>query len=274
MTVNLSISLVVYQSDRIKLKETLQSLSESVLYAQKEQQLASCFLTVVDNYAAMNEEGNHDFENFISEYWFNSFQLLKPEKNLGYGLGHNFAILDKCESLHLVINPDVFVDRLAIINAIELMKNHTDVGLLTPSARKPSGEKEYLCKSYPSVLVLLLRGFAPQGIKNLFSAQLAHYELRSMPEIMSKEVILASGCFMFFRGETLKEIQGFSPDFFLYFEDFDLTLRLKKTWNILYAPSVTIIHHGGYTAKKGCRHIGLFLHSAWMFFNLYGWKFI
>jgi len=269
MAIKLSISLVVYQSDRKLLKETLQSLSQAVLFAQKKNQLEGCFLTVVDNDIDIN---NDEIEGFIRSYWLKEFQLLKPEKNLGYGVGHNLAITSRCESVHLVINPDIFIDKLAIINAIELMKIHSDVGLLTPYSQKTNGEKEYLCKEYPSLLVLLLRGFAPTWVKTLFNAKLSSYELRGMPETLNKDVVFTSGCFMFCRGSALKEIEGFNTDFFLYFEDFDLTLRLKKTWNILYAPSVKVTHHGGHAAKKGHKHIRLFLHSAWIFFNLHGWK--
>lgn len=270
MTVNLSISLVVYQSDRALLKETLQSLSQSILYAQKANQLAHCFLTIVDNHAGTNND--NAFKCFIKACWPNEFQLFKPENNLGYGLGHNLAIQSRCELFHLVINPDVIVDELAILNSIELMQNHADVGLLTPFSRQPNGKKEYLCKAYPTVFSLLLRGFAPQKIKDIFNTQLSIYELRSMPEEINKEVVLTGGCFMFFRGAALEEIQGFSSCYFLYFEDFDLSLRLKQTWRILYAPPVKVVHHGGHAAKKGKKHIKFFLHSAWVFFNRHGWK--
>ncbi len=270
MRPNLSISLVVYQSDLKLLQATLTSLGQAVLYAQQENQLADCFLTLVDN--DVDTHNNPDLRKIIQQNWDGEFELFKPEQNLGYGLGHNLAIQNQCESLHLVINPDVTVDKRAIINAIDYLQNNSDVGLLTPCSHQSNGKKEYLCKSYPTVFVLLLRGFAPEIIKSLFHKQLSTYELRALPEKTNKDIALTGGCFMFFRGAALEGVEGFSSQFFLYFEDFDLSLRLKQSWKIVYAPHVKIIHHGGYAAKKGLKHVTFFLHSAWVFFNRHGWK--
>jgi GT2 family glycosyltransferase len=86
------------------------------------------------------------------------------------------------------------------------------------------------------------------------------------------DIPLASGCFMFFRRPVLGRLGGFSERFFLYFEDYDLSMRTHRYGDIVYVPAVRIVHFGGNTARKGIRHIILFIRSAVTFFNLYGWK--
>jgi GT2 family glycosyltransferase len=72
--------------------------------------------------------------------------------------------------------------------------------------------------------------------------------------------------------ELLRSLNGFDDRYFLYFEDFDLCRRAKRLGEIVYLPSLSIEHLGGNTAAKGLRHIGLFLSSAFKYFNRWGWK--
>ena len=53
------------------------------------------------------------------------------------------------------------------------------------------------------------------------------------------------------------------PKFFLYFEDFDWSVRLEQgRRKTAYLPSVRVVHHGGGAARKGWRHIGWFVRSG------------
>lgn len=82
---------------------------------------------------------------------------------------------------------------------------------------------------------------------------------------------LVSGCFIFARTKSLKQIGGFDERFFLYFEDFDLSMRLKRKD---YFPEIQIYHKGGNSSKKGFLHVRLFVISAIRFFMKFGWKLI
>ena len=68
--------------------------------------------------------------------------------------------------------------------------------------------------------------------------------------------------------------QRFDRRFFLYFEDYDLSLRSAEITRIAYVPAVKVVHHGGHAARKGLRHIGMFVRGAALFFRLHGWKWL
>jgi GT2 family glycosyltransferase len=85
-----------------------------------------------------------------------------------------------------------------------------------------------------------------------------------------KDIEIASGCFMFFRKQALVFVKGFDQKYFLYFEDFDLCLRLRKQWKIAYLPNVKISHFGGNASRKGWRHTVFFIESALFFFKNHG----
>jgi GT2 family glycosyltransferase len=130
-----------------------------------------------------------------------------------------------------------------------------------------------LAKEYPSVLVLALRAFAPQWLQRRFSGMLARYEMREMPvEGSSRPIPIASGCCMWVRREYFDGVGGFDEGYFLYFEDFDLSLRLSRLGTLIEHDGIEIIHHGGKAAQKGWRHIWWFSRSAIRFFQSWGWR--
>ena len=67
----------------------------------------------------------------------------------------------------------------------------------------------------------------------------------------SVDIPITSGCFMLLRSESLIEIGGFDERYFLYFEDFDLSLRLGKKGKLAYLPSQCVFNTvGGVLAAK------------------------
>ena len=49
-------------------------------------------------------------------------------------------------------------------------------------------------------------------------------------------------------------------------------MRTGEYGNIACVTEVRIVHYGGGAARKGIRHVCLFIRSAMTFFSLYGWK--
>jgi hypothetical protein len=130
-----------------------------------------------------------------------------------------------------------------------------------------------LCKRYPSVLVLGLRGFGPAFLRRWFRRVLDRYEMRDLPDdAPTSPIPIASGCFMLCRRQPLAAIGGFSPEYFLYFEDFDLSLRFAEHAALAYVPTVRIRHAGGDAAGKGWDHRRMFIRSGVTFFRRHGWR--
>lgn len=273
----LTISIVIYAPALSTLEQTLSSLQRAVHYAIQRGMLAKSRLLVVDN-------GPEGFlweplpEILATMYRTNQFEkieLIRGHGNIGFGAGHNLAIRKSTDDFHLVLNPDVLVAEHALLEALNFLVAYPEVGLLTPKVLDDNGNMQYLCKRYPSVLILLLRGLAPSLLRKIFHKRLDHYELRDfIGDAVVLNVPIASGCFMLFRRSVLAQLKGFDPNYFLYFEDFDISLRLTGIATIAYVPSVQITHFGGYAAKKGWRHISMFLRSAVTFFNQHGWKWL
>jgi hypothetical protein len=171
------------------------------------------------------------------------------------------------------MNPDVELDEAALGAALEALDKHPHVGLVAPAVCGDDGAPQFLCKRYPSLWVLFLRGFAPASWRKRFGSTLDHYEMRDViGESFVERVPLASGCFMLVRTALFTRLGGFDPRFFMYFEDYDLSMRVGREAAIAYVPQARIVHHGGEAARKGWRHVAWFVTSAWRFFARHGWK--
>ena len=261
---SLSISIVCYHPDLALLKKTLDSVYAAVIAGN-----ASATLSLVDN-------GNQQsaLASLLNESrWQPNATLISNPVNVGFGAANNQVILMSTTDYHLVLNPDVEVEVDALAVGLHYLKTHPDVVAVSPACVNGSGEVERLCKRYPSVLVLLLRGFTPRWVKRIFSPKLAAYECEDLlTPGQPIAVPLISGCFILARTNALKKIQGFDEKYFLYFEDFALSRALSTSGELHHVPSCKIVHHGGYAARKGLRHILLFLRSAVSFFQQHGWK--
>jgi len=274
---NLSFSLVIFHPDIAVLSKTLSSLGDALQAAREKWPELN-----VKGYVIDNEEGGTSIEQLQEVLSTlrgqnNGIQILGNGKNLGYGGGHNLCLplLQGFPSdYHLIINPDVFLQRDFFIKALSFLEEHKEVVVLAPHASCDSGQPLYLCKRYPSVLDLALRGFAPQFIRKFFSSRLDRYQMRDLYEsgAVSTEVPIISGCCMLVRTEVLQALKGFNERYFLYFEDFDLSLRLAEKGKVAYHPEVLIQHLGGFSAKKGWWHIQQFIRSGKLFFSQHGWR--
>jgi GT2 family glycosyltransferase len=273
----LTISLVLYNSDLGLLERSLTCLGLSVARVLESGMLDSARLDVVDNatpgdYAdrarALVEQVARGWAGFTA-----NFQVAPA--NRGYGAGHNRLMLAADSDLHLVLNPDVELAEDALEQAVAYLHGAPGVVLLAPAVRGSGGDVEYLCKDYPSVLVLLVRASGLVWLRRFCRERLERYELRAL--VLTGEpadVPLVSGCCMLMRTSALQAEGGFNEHFFLYFEDFDLSLRLARRGRVQFYPGMRIVHHGGYAARKGWHHVRLFAQGGLRFFRLHGWRWL
>lgn len=268
----LGIAVVTYAPDLAVLKVLLERLDRALAHAQEEGVLAGAQLVVVDN--GPGSGWRETLQRLLASSSLKTkSEVLSGHGNVGYGAGHNLALRRGTEEFHLILNPDVLLTEDALSEGLRFLRAHPEVGLVAPAVRDRQGKVQYLCKNYPTVIDLALRGFAPAIVRRWFQARLNRYELRDqVSDTVLWDPPVASGCFMLCRRTALLQIGGFRSEYFLYFEDFDLSLRLAEVARLAWVPQVRIIHLGGNAAHKGIRHIRLFLRAAVVFFNTHGWR--
>jgi GT2 family glycosyltransferase len=274
---SLQISIVTYRPDFDLLARCFRTLEAAIAAARADRAVRTVALALVDN------SGDRAIAHEIIQLAQGRFGEAKVQltylhghANIGYGAAHNLALHGSGADYHLVLNPDVELERDAIAVGVRWLAHHADVGALAPEFVGADGLRIYLCKRYPAVLDLLLRGFAPRFVRALFRRRLARYEMRDVIDpAPGREVIdipAMSGACLLVKRHAIDSTGGFDPGFFLYFEDFDWTVRLNRVTRTAYVPAMHVLHHGGGAARKGLSHIGWFVRSGVRFYRKHGWR--
>jgi len=255
----LSISLVVYDLNESELKKCLDSLAKALRQVENSFAQFNWHITLVDN---------NPSDQRLNQFTGTHIETIENSENKGFGRAHNQVIERAKSTWHLVLNPDVIMNEDCMAKLLQLGQSREDIVMVGPRGESRSGTNAFLVKKFPSLWVLMLRGFMPELIQQLFEEQLADYECRNLPDDNSTVgVEIISGCCMLANTKALQKLGGFDPRYFLYFEDFDLCVRIAKIGKIAYEPRARIVHTGGHAAKKGWRHIAYFSRSAVRFFR-------
>ncbi len=275
-TISITVSIVLYKSNLTILLKSLQSLIYSFEEINKLEEY-TIKINFIDNSPSYISENNLIFlTNFFRDFSDFKWTFKNFSNNPGFSFSHNYSIMSENSDIHLILNPDIYLASESLKNSVNYLINHPNTNLVFPKVYEWHEELEdkkrmqYLIKSYPSVFVLFLRGFAPTLIRYIFKNYIDKYENKNLNyNLVQENLKIVSGCFMLTRTSVLKSIGGFNEKYFLYFEDFDLSLRIGK---IDYIPNSIVYHKGGNASKKGFKHIIYFLKSMIYFFNNNGWK--
>jgi GT2 family glycosyltransferase len=262
----LSVGIVVYRSDPRLLRVCLERLGAAV----REAGLSDVDVFVIDNGPA-REAGAvaREVEACAPSAAPCTVSLLSGHGNLGYGRGNNLAIERTRASHHLVLNPDAELEPDALRVGLSFLADHPEAAMVAATTVDGAGQLQPLVKTYPSVAVLAIRAF---GLK-LGAGLRRAYDVAPDPGgVTDVTGALVSGSFMLCRTEPLRRVGGFDPGYFLYFEDFDLSLRMARVARLFWLRDLRVVHHGGGAARKGWSHRRLFVRGAWRFFTTHGWR--
>ena len=251
-----NVSIVLYETNIKQLNDCLKSLEHS-----------DCInaITLLDNSKKQLNLDNLYKPSVAVNYIHNN-------DNLGYGTAHNIAIRDSIDNkkifYHLVINADVSFDKKVIDKCFNFMESNLDVGNLIPSVLYPDGRPQYLCKLIPSPFDFFIRVMMPNRIKKLHER---HFALSKYGYESNFFAPYLSGCFMFLRISTLKEVGLFDERFFLYGEDLDLSRRIASISNQLFFFPATIYHGHGSGWKKSFIVFRYMLVNMFRYYAKWGW---
>lgn len=271
----ISASLVLYKPDFRTVERTLLALQKAGQLARQKYAL-QLDLTLVDNSDddAVYGKVAGWLEGFRASVPDWTLQLLRSPGNVGYGRGNNLVIANARSDYHIVINPDLFVDADALFEALRFMEDCRDVGLLTPSVFGEGGERHYLCKRHPTLLVMFLRSVAPLWLQEKLSSVMNEFEMRDCNyDKAISPVEYPTGCFMFFRTAPLQAIGGFDPDFFLHYEDADIGRRILTVARVVYVPAVRVVHQWARDTHRSVHSRLVTVRSGWLYWRKWGGMF-
>lgn len=156
-------------------------------------------------------------------------RVLGPGGNLGFGAGHNAGLAETRTEFVLLLNPDAALKPGALDALVAAADRYPNAALLGPAIYRADGR---------------LETSHDLGLFERIAAGPRRDEAEPPAGDLSANFL--SGAVLLGRVAALREIGGFDPAFFLYFEDDDLCLRLRRAgWTLVRVAAAAAEHAGG-----------------------------
>jgi N-acetylglucosaminyl-diphospho-decaprenol L-rhamnosyltransferase len=188
-------------------------------------------LILVDN---LPSDSTGDFVRQAFPRW----RIIASSENLGFARACNLAVEHTCAEFILLINPDAWVDLSCIGLLRQKLIADGTAALAAPQLRYPDRRLQFGWG--PTIGVA---GETLQRIRNAFEGQ--YWAQAWLPRVL--RLCGDSGWYtaaiVLIRRQAWVEVSGFDPGYFLYFEDADLCIRLRRAgWRLADVADANAFH--------------------------------
>jgi N-acetylglucosaminyl-diphospho-decaprenol L-rhamnosyltransferase len=180
---------------------------------------------------------------------FPDVKLTVNEENVGFARANNQSWREARGRYWLLLNPDTVVRPGALERLVAFMDAHPRAGLATARLITPGGVPQHCAEAVPGIL------------RTLLEASRLH---KCLPPSLRGRVLLGTywtydrpirlgwtwGTALIARREAVEEVGPLSEDFFMYGEDLEWCLRMRRRWEIWFCPEAEVLHHGAQSSRQ------------------------
>ena len=243
-----SIAIVSWNTREL-LSRCLDSLAVSSLAASsldkqgsarpEERERPSTEILVVDNASA---DGSAD----LVHQRYPWVRLIANTSNLGFAAACNQAIQIAAGRYVVLLNPDAEVEPTALAVLVSFMEAHPEAGAASPMLVDSDGTLQESCSPAPTLRRELWRLFHLDAVWPY-----AVYRMHAWSTDRARDVDVAQGACLILRRTALARVGLLDERFFVYSEEVDLCLRLRRQgWSISWVPGARVLHHGGQSTRQ------------------------
>ncbi|MBT5028911.1 MAG: oligosaccharide flippase family protein [Nitrospina sp.] len=218
--------------------------------------LARCLQSIQSNLKNFEHEvividnASEDESVAVLKRDFPEIILIENEKNLGFSTANNQGIAISKGRYILLLNNDTEVLPDSLETMVNTMKQSPGTGMLGCLLLNPD---HTIQESFGGKL-----GFTQEFLRKAFFNKLFRHSDRPWAKIVlnwmhatEKDVDWIRGTCMLFQREALADVGLMDENFFMYFEDVDISLQLRlKGWGVRFTPKASIIHYQGISGSR------------------------
>ena len=174
---------------------------------------------------------------------FSDVHLFANDKNLGFAKANNQSWREAKGRYWLLLNPDTEVSENALDSLVAFMEAHSKAGMATARLIYPDGTPQHCAQPNPGIWRILfessrLHKLLPKNVRGKILLG-TFFDYKSAVKIG-----WAWGTALIVRHKAIEEAGALSEDFFMYGEDVEWCLRLRKHgWQIWFVPDAKVVHH-------------------------------
>lgn len=189
---------------------------------------------------------------------FPGVRVISNGINRGFAKANNQGIRASTGRYILLLNPDTVLMPGALERLVEYLEANPAAGAVGPRMHGPRGETLESFSHFPGPRLLA------RGVAIVLTGK--YYRDEHLKSLEPRQVDWVGGACLMVRREALEQVGLLDEKFFMYWEEADLCLRLRRqNWKTYYVPESQVIHYLGRSAAKAEDHVlihGILL-QAW-----------
>ncbi len=189
-------------------------------------------------------------------YPFVNKKIINTGKNVGFGTANNLGTIMTQGTYLMFLNPDTILTDSSLLKAIDYLDSHSDVGVLGLGIidNTRNAPQNWSCGKKTTWGSILFRNTInkPWNKKN------------------PQKVDWTTGTALLIKKSLFRQVKGFDKNFFMYFEDQDLCLKIKNLPTrptVIHYPESTILHFNGKCWKNKSKQKKAYRESQLYFFK-------
>lgn len=173
-----------------------------------------------------------------------------PSANRGFAHANNRALLT-CESRYMLcLNPDTEIVSGDFGELVGMLDQRPGIGLVGVKQLDGEGALYPTVRRFPNAGRALAEAFVPESLPGR-PDRLGERHLDLAAYEGEIECDWTTGAYMLIRREALLSAGLMDERLFLYSDEPDLCIRIKRAgWKVIHSPRMTIVHHAGKAGVK------------------------
>lgn len=191
---------------------------------------------------------------------FPQVQLIQNDANAGFAAANNQAIRQSNGRYLLLLNPDTIVFKDAIPKLVAFLDSNPTVGMVTGKLLNPDGTFQHGSFRFPNLWMSFF-DFFPLNHRLIGSRLNGRYPPSAYRSPF--EIDHPLGACMLVRREVVEQVGPLSEEFFMYCEEIDWCMRIKRAgWHIYCQPEAKIVHFVAQSTQQFRERMFVELHRS------------
>lgn len=183
---------------------------------------------------------------------FPDVQFVQSPENIGFGRSNNLGFTRVTGDALLLLNPDTEILPGAVQSLLEGLRRFPEAGIVGPWLMNADGS--FQSESLDGLPTPIRCAFGSRFLRKVLRGLGLWREAGVVNREGLCEVEAVAGACMLLWSRTFRDVGGFSREYFMYAEDMDLCLKVRRAGRKIYqAAAAKIVHHGGGSSRTQVR---------------------
>ena len=192
---------------------------------------------------------------------FPEVHFVQSEENIGFGRSNNLGFAKVTGEALLLLNPDTEIRPGAVQRLLTELQRLPRAGILSSRLLNSNLTLQSSVHALPRPV---LQALDSELLRRLLSGSTWWAPPTDFAPSGTVIVEAVAGACMLLWTKTFRAVGGFSPDYFMYAEDMDLCLKIRRAGlQVYHVPHAEILHHSGASSNaQGSKFSAVMMREA------------